>query len=187
MFIEKDFGAIIIVFLITLLILVATIMIPMFGYKRKRWKGLALGCLLQPVVFLILASIFIGSVVGYEIHKRNQQKESAMVTVRTTEPGAYGIDTITWYVKADDECIIECKQWKKNEYDKNDSLMTDIYYKKFDVFRLDSDSNAVCVEDRVVVRFDLKHRKATATDYGKPAEVINVDWDKAKAYLLDKR
>ena len=45
------------------------------------------------------------------------------------------------------------------------------------------DSFSVCVDDRIVVRFDLKNRMATATNYGEPIEVVRIDWDKVNAYF----
>ena len=53
--------------------------------------------------------------------------------------------------------------------------------KLYDVVPLDSFS--VCVDDRIVVRFDLKNRMATATNYGEPIEVVRIDWDKVNAYF----
>jgi hypothetical protein len=53
----------------------------------------------------------------------------------------------------------------------------------FDVILLDSLPTSVSVEDRIVVRFDLKNQKATATDYDGPAEILNVDWEKVQAYF----
>ena len=37
--------------------------------------------------------------------------------------------------------------------------------------------------DRIVVTFDVKHKKVTATDMDKPMEVVQVDWEKVNDYL----
>ena len=91
-----------------------------------------------------------------------------MVTVRSIEQDANDTDTLTWYLKADDECIL---------------LNSDEDEDRFDVIRLDSLSAGVSVEDRIVVRFDIKNQKASATDYDKPAEVVDVNWDKVRDYF----
>ena len=106
-----------------------------------------------------------------------------MVTVRTTEPGVYGTDTLTWYLKPDNECLVEYKRLVMADSTETDSL--DIYEgrDRFDIIRLDSLSTAVCVEDHIIVRFDLQNQKATATDYDQPIEVVDIDWDKVKAYF----
>lgn len=49
------------------LITIASTVIPVYGYYRKRWKGAALGCLLQPVACFIVFMLFAGGIVveGY--------------------------------------------------------------------------------------------------------------------------
>ena len=95
------------------------------------------------------------------------EMKSAMVTVKSIEQGVNGTDTLTWYLKANEECLLDSE--KKSG--------------RFDVIRLDSLDTGVCVEDRIVVRFDIKNQKATATDYDLPAEVVDVDWDKVRDYF----
>jgi hypothetical protein len=51
----------------------------------------------------------------------------------------------------------------------------------YDFLRLSPVS--VGVEDRIVVTFDVKHKKVTATDMDKPMEVVQVDWEKVNDYL----
>ena len=74
---------------------------------------------------------------------------------------------LTWYVKTDGECLLDSD-------DADD---------RFDVIRLDSLSAGVSVEDRIVVRFDIKNQKASATDFDQPAEVVDVNWEKVKDYF----
>ena len=90
-----------------------------------------------------------------------------MVTVRTIEQNANDTDTLTWYVKTDGECLLDSD-------DADD---------RFDVIRLDSLSAGVSVEDRIVVRFDIKNQKASATDFDQPAEMVDVNWEKVKDYF----
>ena len=148
-------------------VVIASIAIPIKGYLRRRWKGVAIGCLMQPVVCLVLIGVVIASFFIYRQVSLKMQMNSAMVTVKSTEQGANGVDTLTWYLKAGEECLYESGE--KTTY--------------FDVIRLDSLKTSVSVEDRIVVRFDLENEKVIATDYYQPAEVVGVDWDKVKTYF----
>jgi len=145
----------------------ASILIPMYGYTRKRWKGLALGCLIQPLACAVVIGLVIGSIVAYEVYTLNRQTKSAMVAVKTVEQKSKDTDTLKWYLKNDEECIVRCSG--KRQY--------------YDVIRLDSIAAGVSVDDRIVVRFDIKNRQVTATDNNQPIEVLSVDWDKVKAYF----
>jgi hypothetical protein len=44
-------------------------------------------------------------------------------------------------------------------------------------------SAGVSVEDRIVVRFDIKNQKVSATDFDQPAEVVDVNWEKVRDYF----
>ena len=164
-------------------IVVGSFTIPVFGYHLKRWKGAALGCLLQPVIGVLFLFFLGWGMTEYNDRIISKMKEAAMVTVRTTEAGSADTDTLTWYLKPDEECLVEYLRHVKK--DGADSISTDEDADHFDVIRLDSIANAVCVEDRIIVRFDLKSQKATVTDYDKPAEVVSVDWDKVRAYFQE--
>ena len=183
MLIEKDIATALMMGTLFFLVLLASIAIPVFGYRRKQWKGLILGLLLLPVVCIVAYCLLFGSVVAYELLSIEKQRDSAMVTVRSTEPGTLGTDTLTWYVKADEECFMEHLFLMKTDETSSDSI--EIKQKRgwFDVILLDSLPTSVSVEDRIVVRFDLKNQKATATDYDGPAEILNVDWEKVQAYF----
>ena len=157
------------VFFISLCLLVIAIStcIPMYGYCRRRWKGAAIGCLMQPVVCLVVIGVVTGGVLLYKLVSYEIEVKSAMVTVKSIEQDVNGTDTLTWYLNANEECLLDSE--KKSG--------------RFDVIRLDSLDTGVCVEDRIVVRFDLKNQKATATDYDLPAEVVDVNWDKVRDYF----
>ena len=148
-------------------VVLASIAIPVKGYLRRRWKGVVIGCLMQPVACLVLIGVVIASFFIYRQVSLKMQMNSAMVTVKSTEQGVNGTDTVTWYLKADEECLFVSE-------DKTDLS---------DVVRLDSLKTGVSVEDRIVVRFDIENEKVIATDYDQPAEVVDVDWDKVKAYF----
>ena len=150
------------------MVVVISTVIPVLGFFRKRWKGLAIGLLLLPVVCAVVIGAVGLGVYYYHEYSINMEKKSAMVTVRSIEKSSNDTDTLTWYLKADEECI---------------QLDSEDYEEYFDVIRLDSLSAGVSVEDRIVVRFDLKNQKVSATDFDKPAEVVDVNWDKVKAYF----
>ena len=149
------------------LVIAISTFIPVYGYLRRRWKGLAIGCLVQPVVCAALIGAAVAGAFFFHDQKSEREKNSAMVTVRSIEKNTNDTDTLTWYLKTDGECLLDCD-------DADD---------RFDVIRLDSLSAGVSVEDRIVVRFDIKNQKANATDYDLPAEVVDVDWDKVRDYF----
>lgn len=149
------------------LVIAISTFIPVYGYLRRRWKGLAIGCLVQPVVCAALIGAAVAGAFFFHDQKSEREKNSAMVTVRTIEQNANDTDTLTWYVKIDGECLLDSD-------DADD---------RFDVIRLDSLSAGVSVEDRIVVRFDIKNQKASATDFDQPAEVVDVNWEKVKDYF----
>ena len=150
----------------TLVIAISTVF-PVYGYFRRRLKGLAIGCLVQPVVCAVLIGAAIAGAYFFRDQKVKMEKNSAMVTVRSIEKNTNDTDTLTWYLKTDGECLLDCD-------DVDD---------RFDVIRLDSLSAGVSVEDRIVVRFDIKNQKVSATDFDQPAEVLDVNWEKVKDYF----
>lgn len=153
-----------------IIVIMASIGIPIYAYSRKRWKGLVLGLLLQPIVCaVVIFSIALGAFFYFE-NANKKEMESAMVTVRGIDVGRQNGDTLTWYLKADEECILVCNDDK--DYNEIDYC---------DVIRLDSVS--VGVEDRIVVKFDMKNKKVTATDLGSPMKVVSVNWEDAKTYF----
>ena len=154
-----------------LIVIAISTVIPVLGFFRKRWKGLAIGLLLLPVVCAVIIGAVGLGVYYYHEYSVNMEKKSAMVTVRSIEKSSNDTDTLTWYLKADDECIL----LNSDEDDEEDD--------RFDVIRLDSLDAGVSVEDRIVVRFDIKNQKVSATDYDQPAEVVDVNWDKVRDYF----
>jgi len=166
-----------------LLIFIASTAIPVYGHHRKQWKGLALGCLLQPVACAIGILLLSLCIAGIEEIMKSQEHKAVMVTIKTTEAGTYGTDSLTWFLKPDEECFVEYKQLVKTKAESADSTYDEEKTERFDIIRLDSLKNAVCVDDRLIVRFDLKNQKVTATDFDTPVEVVSVDWEKVKAFF----
>ena len=138
----------------------ASVIIPIRLFNWKRWKGLILGLVLQPIVCAILISCVFMGIVGYTESMANRQRESAMVAVCTLRADSAKTDTLRWYIKADDEC--------------------------FQVYKKDIKAFSVGVEDRIVVKFNVKKKQVVATDFGKPIKVEKVDWDQVRDYLNKK-
>lgn len=151
-----------------LLVIVISTIIPMVGYFRRRWKGVAIGCLIQPVVCVVVIGAVVVSYLAYKTISIKREMKSAMVTVKSIEQGVNGADTLTWYLKTNEECLFDDTKKRSN---------------RFDIIRLDSLKTSVSVEDRIVVRFDIENEKVTATDYDQPAEVVDVNWDKVRGYF----
>jgi uncharacterized membrane protein len=184
MAIEYEYKLLIAFILIVIIVLTASIAIPVYGYNRKRFKGLSLGCLLQPIISAIVIIVILLGIIGYKEWQTSKQKKETMVTIRSLESHADGVvDTLMWYIKDDGECIFEKKRDKDIEdsvKNKKDEMTKQLY----DVIRLNAAS--VGVEDRVMVKFDIKSKKVMATDLFAPAEVVSVDWEKVNAYFERK-
>lgn len=162
---ENYIYILILAFALSIIIVMASVIIPIRFYNWKRWKGLVLGLVLQPIVCGILIFCVFMGFAGYHESKTNRQRESAMVAVCTLRTDSAKTDTLTWYIKADDECF----------------RVNDKKIKAYDVIRLDQAS--VGVDDRIVVKFDVKKKQVVATDFGKPIKVEKVDWEQVKAYF----
>ena len=158
------------IFAIGVIVIMASIGIPIYAYSRKRWKGLAIGCLLQPIACAVVICLIVLGIISYFEYTNRKEMDSAMVTIRGIDVAKQNGDTLTWYLKADEECILVCNDEKN--FDEIDC---------YDVIRLDSVS--VGLEDRIVVKFDMKKKKVTATDLGTPMKVVSVNWDEVKAYF----
>lgn len=190
MFIDNDYSADGLIAFLIFLILMVSIAIPVYGYSRKRMKGLAIGCLIQPIACAIAITALFAGILFYEMYSLKQMTKKAMVTVRSTETRTKGDYVLTWYLKSDEECIMAFMTDSLAKEDQkaytvgfastksNGSVKGREY---FDIIRLDSTS--LGVEDRIVVKFDIKHQKVTATDFDKPAEVVGVDWDQVKTFF----
>ncbi|MBR7065400.1 MAG: hypothetical protein IKI36_01725 [Prevotella sp.] len=174
--IEQGFSFYFITVLITVLLLGATIFIPLYGFFRKRFKGLAVGCVLQPFVCAIICLLVTLFIVFYEKYEVGRYRKAAMVTVKKTD----SIGNVhTWDMKADEECLYEFVE--KDEAEKDSKYLMFNKFQLFDVVPMDS--FRVCVDDKIVVRFDLQNRKATAVEYDEPIKVVNVDWEKVDDFF----
>ncbi|MBR0047778.1 MAG: hypothetical protein IJP74_00440 [Prevotella sp.] len=161
--------------MVLMAVIVASLTIPFYGFMRKRWKGMAIGCLLQPVVCGIAISIGLYFIGTHEEYDYDKMHDEAMVVLRKKGSGN---KTHTWYLKADDECLYE---YYENNEEERKRYRRHFHEKLFDVIPMDS--FRVCVDDVVVVSFDMEDRKVTAVDYDEPVEVVRVDWDRVEGYF----
>ena len=166
----------IVIFLLMAALVLATIAIPFYGYLHKGWKGLGLGCLLQPVVAVVLCCMV--GVGAFILRKRalTRYHDEALVVVRTTAENEKDTLLRTWYLKADGECLCESRKPDMDSTDYKDASL-----KLYDVVPLDSFS--LGVDDRIVVRFNLSSHTTTATDLDEPVDIVRVDWPKVESYF----
>ncbi|MBR0180037.1 MAG: hypothetical protein IJQ04_00015 [Prevotella sp.] len=181
--IEQGIGTFIVIVLVLIAIFVFSLFIPFYGFMRKRFKGLLLGCILQPVIFAIIAAITL--LCAYFYYERNlvKHRENAMITLKQKSDDTPDPYISRWHIKPDGECFYEFGKEDKEKpgvldiYDNDDIALYDV---------VPMDSFRVCVDDVITVQFDLKNRKVKALNYDVPLEVENVDWEKVEAYFNDK-
>jgi len=159
-------------------IVMLSFFIPCYGFLRKSWKGLGIGCLVQPVAIVLGIILVVLCSYWYETYQENKNHEEAMVTVH----GVVVLDPDTawhtWYLKPDEECFHKHRFLAVDNDGDSSYHNVSSYY---DIVRLDSTS--VGVEDRLVVCFDLKNHTAIATQSGDTVEILQIDWPKVEAYL----
>ena len=187
MFIDRDYTTTLWIAFFMFLIIVASVIVPIYGRRRKGWKGLALGCLAQPFVCAIVILIALMGIYIYELWDFKKQKDKAMVVVSSIEKKGDRVDTLIWYVKPDEECIMERKRQELgDEEEERDSTDEGTDVKLFDVVPIKNFGHGVNIEDRIMVRFDLKNHSVVATDYDDRAEVTKVDWDQVRDFFARK-
>ena len=157
--------------LMALAILVASIIIPCYGYLRKGLKGAGLGCLIQPIIVgILITAVAVG---GYNIERRIvfKNRDAALAVVRTDSVIAEDTLSYTWYLKPDGECMCEIRGVDEVISDYHEIQLYDVVTRQHV-----SDTLSLCVEDRIVVNIDRKHHTATATDFGKPIDIESINW-----------
>lgn len=164
-------------FLLMMAIIVTTVVIPCYGYVRKGLKGLGVGCAIQPIVAGILCLILCVSAFVRQLNSVNRHHENAMVAVRTIVVEEGDSLVRTWYMCPDEECLSEVRSVDADTTDFEE-------IKLFDVVPIDS--FALCVDDRILVRFNLDSCTAIATDCGQPIDIVFIDWNKVAAYFHEK-
>ena len=186
MFLDRDYTTTLWIAFIILLIVVVSVVVPIYGHRRKGWKGLALGCLAQPFVCAIVIFIALMGIYIYELWDFKKQKDKAMVVVSSIEKKGDRVDTLFWYVKPDEECIMERKRQALSDEEERDSTEKGKDIEWFDVVPIANFAHGVNIEDRIMVRFDLKNHSVVATDYDDRAEVTKVDWDQVRDFFARK-
>ena len=120
---------------ITIGLWAVTFAIPYIGFTRKRYKGLFLGCLIQPIVGIIIAVVATFVCFYYMASRVKEQRKAAMVTFSKAENDTTDTKAF-YYVKPDDECFVELGVGKDDKeifgFDNNHDIGT------VDVFLIDS-------------------------------------------------
>lgn len=175
---EHGFGLYVAITLVLIVLLIISNAIPFYGFMHKRWKGCFLGCLIQPIFIVVASFLALGII---EIHQKSaitKLQKAAMVTLRTKGTDGNAKHTFLWYLKADEECF--CEPEETSDFVLKESERYEVS-KLFDIVPLDS--FRVCVDDRIIVKFDLENRKVTASEDDDSIEVVRVDWDKVNSYF----
>lgn len=178
---ELRMGLYVTLVVVLIVLFVVSLFIPFYGFMLKRFKGLALGCLLQPVLFAAVAVILVLGVFFSLEHEISKNREDAMVILRAADGDGSDAFITRWYLKPDGICF--CEYGQESE-DGSISIKNNNDRCLYDVVPLDSCSASV--DDVIVVRFDFKNRKATAVNYDEPLEVIHVDWDRVEQWREDQ-
>ena len=172
--IDQGIGYYAIITLIAFSFMAVTIIIPIYGYFHKRWKGLARGCIIQPIVCALIVLLTVLGVYFYQKHDFKKHREAAMVTVKK-KVDSEGMAQI-WHLKPNEECFFE----RRNINRKSEFLFVN-RIKLYDVVPLDS--STLCVDDKIFVKFDLKKHKVTASEFDEPLDVVSVNWDKVSSFF----
>ncbi len=178
--IEQGLSLYIIIIIILIAIYIISLVIPFYGFMRKRFKGLLLGCIVQPVIFAIIAAVLLYGAYSYLDHEMNEHRQNAMITLKQKSDDTPDAYISKWHIKPDGECFYEFGKENKDQpgavdVDDNDDVAL------YDVVPMDS--FRVCVDDVITVQFDIKNRKVKALNYDKPLEVEKIDWGKVEAYF----
>ena len=189
--IEQVFTISVTILFILVFFLFASVFIPYYGFIWKRWKGLAIGCLVQPIICVLISVMAIFCIAIHHRLTIHRHKEAAMVTVKKTDANGFSHH---WYVKSNEECFYEYsndneekhgRRAKKEKEGENDSDDDNVSREEITLFYdvIPIDSFSVCIDDKVVIKFDLKEHKVAATEYDEPIEVVNVNWEKVSDYF----
>ena len=179
--IDQYVGFFVTVILIAMVILVATLYLPLYGFMHKRFKGLVLGCLAQPFIFVGVLVLAVVISITYMSNDMSKYRKGAMVTIHTADKDSSGTKTHLYI--GDEACFIEIGKLDK----------TDAYSVVFDNDRevglfnvIYVGDSTICVDDKYLIKFDLKQRKAVATEYEDTIEIAQIDWEKVEAYFLQQ-
>lgn len=166
------------VFMTLIVLVVASIIIPLAGFFMKKWRGLALGCVLQPLFCVMVTMLIIlGAVMLWNFDLNRHEKGAMVVLKKVSDNDLENRHVNTWYIQDNGECFCDIGE---TEY----SGLAFILYgsmRFFDVIPMDS--FRVCVDDHVIVRFDMARHVVVASEYDKPLKVDTVDWDKVTRYF----
>lgn len=180
--IDKYVGLAITITLIAMILWVASLFLPFFGFIHKRFKGLLVGCIVQPILLVIICIVSIFVFLIYMGFDTKKYRQSAIVTICHLENDSTQKKTYM-YIGSDDICFAESGNLEKDYnpiiYNINhDISLFDVIYR---------DSTTITIDDCYKVKFDLKNRRAVATKYEDTIEVASIDWEKVDAYFQNKK
>ena len=166
------------VFMVLITLAVFSIIIPLGGFFLKKWRGLAMGCFIQPLFLVLFAVLIIfGATLCWKYDLTRHEKGAMVVLKKVFNEDPENMEVNTWYRQDDGECFC----------DFGEREMTGVEFVMYGTMRfydvVPMDSFRVCVDDKVIVKFDMEKRTATATEYEDTLEVVSVDWDKVNAYF----
>ncbi len=164
--------------LVLITLAVISIIIPLGGFFLKKWKGLAMGCVIQPLfIVLFTVLIIVGATVCWQYDLKKHENGAMVVLKKGYNDTLNNKGVNYWYLQDDGECFCDFGETG------NSGLAFILYgsMRFYDVILMDS--FRVCVDDKVVVKFDMEKRRATASEYEDTLEVVNVDWEKVDAFF----
>ena len=176
--IDKYVGFTITVIIIAIVLWVASLYLPFYGFMQKRFKGACLGCILQPFISAIILALSFVVIFTYMTSDMIKYRKNAMVMVKKAPKDSTNVATHL-YIGADDVCFLESGNLEVTAYslvfdNDRDIALYDVIY---------VDSSTISVDDKYLIKFDFKNRKAIATEYEDTIEVADVKWDKVDAYF----
>ena len=166
------------VFMLLVVLAVVSIIIPLASFFMKKWKGLALGCILQPMFCIVVSGLIIlGATLLWNYDLNKHEKEAMVVLKKVVDSIPDNKHVNTWYIQNNGECFCDFGDTERM------GLEFILYgsMRFYDVIPMDS--FRICVDDHVTVTFDLKHHTATASEYEVPLKVDTVDWNKVAQYF----
>ena len=104
--IDKYVGFAITVIIIAIVLWVASLYLPFYGFMQKRFKGACLGCILQPFISAIILALSFVVIFTYMTSDMIKYRKNAMVMVKKAPKDSTNVATHL-YIGADDVCFLE--------------------------------------------------------------------------------
>ena len=175
-----DYGSLFIVLCIAgAVMLLLAVVIPTWGYRRWRRKGLIGGCLSLPLVGIVIIMVMIGVYAALS----NDSHDDAMAYVRYVEEDRDCHFEERWFLNTDGTCYYE---HDKGSHDHAvQPCGNDTYGYELSMTRVDS-----CLAPKIsdlIVYFNLNQRTVTPVYHQEEIEVVSVDWEKVEAFFQRRK